>query len=254
VPLLEVRDLHKSFGGVVALDGVCFEVEAGSVSALIGPNGAGKSTCFNVIGGQLGADSGSVALAGQVLSGHDARAVCRMGVARTFQIAATFASLSARENLEVALLAHEQDVYRLWGRPSSACRSQAMSLLADVGLAHAAGSAAATLAYGDQKRLELALALASRPKLLLMDEPTAGMAPGERHAVMEMTRALVTARGMGVLFTEHSMDVVFGHADRVIVLAGGRIVAQGEPHAVRANQAAQAVYFGGALSTSLAPP
>lgn len=246
--LLQVDGLRKSFGGVAALDGVSFALPAGQMLALIGPNGAGKSTCFNVINGQLRPDAGRVLLDGQDIAGLDARRIWRRGVGRTFQVSAAFASLTVLENVQAALLSHHRRLWQLW-RPAAAClREQAMDLLAQVGMADQAGRACGVLAYGDIKRVELAMALSNAPRLLLMDEPTAGMAPRERQALMALTRRLVSERGLSVLFTEHSMDVVFAFADEIIVLARGQLIAQGNPDAVRQDARVREVYFGSGAS------
>jgi branched-chain amino acid transport system ATP-binding protein len=246
--LLQVDGLRKSFGGVAALDGVSFALPAGQMLALIGPNGAGKSTCFNVINGQLRPDAGRVLLDGQDIAGLDARRIWRRGVGRTFQVSAAFASLTVLENAQAALLSHHRRLWQLW-RPAAAClREQAMDLLAQVGMADQAGRACGVLAYGDIKRVELAMALSNAPRLLLMDEPTAGMAPRERQALMALTRRLVSERGLSVLFTEHSMDVVFAFADEIIVLARGQLIAQGKPDAVRQDARVREVYFGSGAS------
>ncbi|MBW9331991.1 ABC transporter ATP-binding protein [Herbaspirillum sp. RU 5E] len=246
--LLQVDGLRKSFGGVAALDGVSFALPAGQMLALIGPNGAGKSTCFNVINGQLRPDAGRVLLDGQDIAGLDARRIWRRGVGRTFQVSAAFASLTVLENVQAALLSHHRRLWQLW-RPAAAClREQAMDLLAQVGMADQAGRACGVLAYGDIKRVELAMALSNAPRLLLMDEPTAGMAPRERQALMALTRRLVSERGLSVLFTEHSMDVVFAFADEIIVLARGQLIAQGKPDAVRQDARVREVYFGSGAS------
>ncbi|MCX7962050.1 MAG: ABC transporter ATP-binding protein [Burkholderiales bacterium] len=243
-PLLEVANLAKAFGGLVAVDDVSFSLARGELLALIGPNGAGKSTCFNLISGQLAPDAGSVRLEGRAITGLSPRRIGRLGVGRTFQVAATFASMTVAENVQTAILARERRVFDVFSRAARAHRTEALALLAEVGLAERADAPASTLAYGDAKALELAIALAQRPRLLLMDEPTAGMAPGERGALMALARRLVRERGLGVLFTEHSMDVVFAHADRILVMARGRLIAQGPPAQIRADARVHEVYFG----------
>ncbi|MDO5623299.1 MAG: ABC transporter ATP-binding protein [Pseudomonadota bacterium] len=242
--LLTVQGLGKSFGGVKAVDGIGFSLRAGELLALIGPNGAGKTTTFNMVGGQLKADRGSIRLDGHELVGRQPRDIWRLGVGRTFQIAETFASLTVVENVQMALLSHARRIYSLFSRAALQHRDEALHLLAQVGMAPQADRPCSELAYGDIKRVELAMAMANAPKLLLMDEPTAGMAPPERHALMALTRRLVSERGMAVLFTEHSMDVVFAHADRIIVLARGRLIAEGTPVDIRAHPQVQQVYFG----------
>ena len=242
--LLIVKDLGKSFGGVKAVDGISFELEAGELLALIGPNGAGKSTTFNMVNGQLQADRGSIQFAGQELVGLAPREIWRLGVGRTFQIAETFASLTVIENVQMALLSHAGQVFSFFKAARAHERTRAFELLEQVGMASQADRPCSALAYSDVKRVELAIALANRPRLLLMDEPTAGMAPKERNALMTLTKKLVLEQQIAVLFTEHSMDVVFAHADRMIVLARGRLIAQGKADDIRKDAKVQEVYFG----------
>ena len=245
--LLQVQDLCKSFGGVQAVRGVSFSLQAGELLALIGPNGAGKSTTFNMVGGQLAPDTGRVLLQGRNIAGLAPRAIWRPGVGRTFQIAQTFASLTVVENVQMALLSHDRRVLAWWARAARYRRADALALLEQVGMAAQADRPCSELAYGDVKRVELALALAHDPQLLLMDEPTAGMAPGERVALMQLTRELARQRRMGVLLTEHSMDVVFGLADRVAVLVRGQLLATGTPQQMRDDTRVQQAYLGTGL-------
>ncbi len=242
--LLAVEGLHKHFGGVRAVDGVDFEVAAGERLALIGPNGAGKSTCFNLLNGQLTPDAGSIRLAGRELIGLTPRAIWRLGVGRTFQITATFGSMTVLENLQLALLSRHRQLWRPWRPAARYHREPAMALLEQVGMTEQAGRACAILAYGDLKRVELAMALINEPSLLLLDEPTAGMAPAERHALMERVSDIARQRQLAVLFTEHDMDVVFQHADRLLVLDRGTLIAAGAPDEVRRDPQVQAVYLG----------
>ncbi|OWY30580.1 ABC transporter ATP-binding protein [Herbaspirillum robiniae] len=242
--LLQVQHLSKSFGGVRALDDVSFALPAGQLLALIGPNGAGKSTCFNIINGQLRPDGGAVLLDGEDIAGMAARQIWRRGVGRTFQVSAAFHSMTVLENVQAALLSHHRKLSQLWRPASAYFRDEAMQLLEQVGMAGQAQRACAVLAYGDIKRVELAMALSNAPRLLLMDEPTAGMAAHERNELMALTRRLVNERGISVLFTEHSMDVVFAHADRIIVLARGKLIAAGDAQAVRNDLLVREVYFG----------
>ena len=244
-PLLAVRGLSKAFGGVRAVDDVSFSLAAGEMLALIGPNGAGKTTCFNMVGGQLMPDAGSVSLGGTELVGLRPDQIWRQGVGRTFQIAETFASLTVVENVQLALLSHAGRVFGFWRPARVQLRAEAVALLDGVGMAAQADRATSVLAYGDVKRVELAIALAHRPRLLLMDEPTAGMASRERNELMALARKLSREQSIGVLFTEHSMDVVFAHADRIIVLARGELIADGSPEAVRDDAKVRLVYFGG---------
>jgi branched-chain amino acid transport system ATP-binding protein len=242
--LMTVSNLGKSFGGVKAVDGISFELAAGELLALIGPNGAGKSTTFNMVNGQLRANVGSIKFDGHELVGLQPREIWRLGVGRTFQIAETFASLTVVENVQMALLSADRKLFSMWRKAADHKRDEAIALLDQVGMAAQADRPCSVLAYGDVKRVELAIAMANRPKLLLMDEPTAGMAPKERNELMALTKKLVVERNMAVLFTEHSMDVVFAYADRMIVLARGRLIAEGKPNEIREHPKVQEVYFG----------
>ena len=246
-PLLQVEQLSKSFGGVKAVREVSFSVGAGELLALIGPNGAGKTTTFNMVGGQLAPDSGRVLLAGENIAGLAPRQIWRKGVGRTFQIAQTFASFTVLENVQMALLSADKRIWQFWPRAGAHRKADALALLDSVGMAQQADRACSELAYGDVKRVELAMGLAHAPKLLLMDEPTAGMAPAERVALMQLTRRIAQERQMGVLFTEHSMDVVFGQADRVAVLVRGKLLAEGTPQQIRDDERVQQAYLGTGL-------
>jgi len=246
-PVLAVRDLARSFDGVEALRGVSFEVAAGERVALIGPNGAGKTTCFNLINGQLRPDRGTVLLDCARIDGLSPRTIAARGVGRTFQVAATFASMTVRENAAVALLAARRRDASMHGGLDMV-DGDARVLLERTGLTALADAHCAALAYGDAKRVELALALARRPRLLLMDEPTAGAGGAAREAVMRLVAEVVREGDAAVLFTEHDMDVVFAHADRVIVLDRGEIIAMDTPAAIRADPRVQAAYLGTPVS------
>ena len=241
---LKVERLRKSFRAVRAVDDVSFRVSGGEFLALIGPNGAGKSTCFNTINGQLTPDGGTIEFDGRDIAGLPPREICRRGVARTFQIAATFGSMTVAENVQMALIVHAGETYRLWRRATLYHHARALELLAQVGMKDAADRPCSELAYGDVKRVELAIALASEPRLLLMDEPTAGMAPRERNALIALVKKLVVERGVSVLFTEHSMDVVFAFADRIVVMARGKLIADGDAKTIREDPLVRQVYFG----------
>jgi branched-chain amino acid transport system ATP-binding protein len=245
---LAVEGLTKSYKGFVAVSGVSFSLGAGELLALIGPNGAGKTTCFNMIGGQIAPTSGTVRIFGQRADGLSPREVARLGVGRTFQVAATFGSMSLVENVQTALMAHRGEIWPSLRSAARRHREEARALLDAVGMADQAERLTAEIAYGDVKRLDLALALANAPRLLLMDEPAAGMSPAERRGLMALVARLAREREMGVLFTEHDMDVVFGHADRVLVLNRGELIAEGRPEEVRAREDVRRVYLGaGAL-------
>ena len=241
---LTVRGLSKSYGGVHALRGVSFSVASGELVAIIGPNGAGKTTCFNLLNGQISPDAGTVELDGQRLAGRAPRDIWRLGVGRTFQITATFGSMTARENVQMALLSHQRRLTSPFAAFASLAVPESEGLLGKVGMGEQAAKPCAELAYGDLKRVELAIALANRPRLLLMDEPTAGMAPEERDALMQLAASLARSEGIAVLFTEHDMDVVFGHAHRIVVLHSGEIIAEGPPAEIRVDPRVQEVYLG----------
>jgi branched-chain amino acid transport system ATP-binding protein len=241
---LEVSGLSKSFGGVRAVHDVSFALRQTELLAMIGPNGAGKSTCFNMLNGQLRPDAGRIRLFGQDIVGLRPRQVWRLGVGRTFQITATFNSMTVIENVQMTLVSHHRRLRAMLAFMGDLYRDEASDLLALVGMADQANRISSTLAYGDLKRLELAMALANEPKILLMDEPTAGMAPKERIQLMQLTADIVHERHLSVLFTEHDMDVVFNHADRILVLNRGELVAEGTAAEVRGNPEVQAIYLG----------
>ena len=250
--LLDVTGLSKSFGGVTAARDVSFSVGRGELVALIGPNGAGKSTTFNMVGGQLAPDRGTVTLDGTAIIGLPPHAIWRLGAGRTFQIAQTFVSMTSAENVQVALQSAAKSTFNIWRSAHTLHRAAAIDLLRSVGLAESADRPISALAYGDIKRVELAIALAGTPKLLLMDEPTAGMARAERSDLMRLISGLARDRGLGVLFTEHDMDAVFGHATRVLVLVRGEIVARGTPAEVRADPLVKRMYLGHSAARSAA--
>jgi branched-chain amino acid transport system ATP-binding protein len=243
-PLLHLDGLRSGYGRAEVLHGLTLDAAAGSVVTVIGPNGAGKSTCFNMLNGQLRPDAGTVRLKGRDITGLAPRKVWRLGVGRTFQITATFGSMTVLENVQMALLSHHRRLGGLWSPVARQDRAPAEALLARLGMAAQAARPCGILAYGDLKRVELAIALANEPSLLLMDEPTAGMAPQERVGLMALTAAIARESGIAVLFTEHDMDVVFGHADRILVLDRGTLIAEGPPAMVRADPRVREVYLG----------
>ena len=242
--VLEVHELAKSFGGVQAVKNLSFDLAEGQLLAMIGPNGAGKSTCFNLINGQLWPDYGRVVIMGKKINGYRPRQVWKLGVGRTFQITSTFASMTVLENIQIAKLSYHRRTNSLFKQVRKLYVEESMELLRLLGIEDQHDRACGVLAYGDLKRVELAVALANQPKLLLMDEPTAGMGPAERQSLMELTSNIVRTRDIGVLFTEHDMDVVFTHADSIIVLNRGELVAGGTPEEVRNNSEVQEIYLG----------
>ena len=242
--ILEVSSLCKSFGGLEAVAGLSFEVAEGELVALIGPNGAGKTTCFNLLGGQLAPDRGSIRFRGRSIVGLPPRRIWRLGIGRTFQVTAIFSSMSVMENVQMALISHHRRTRALVPPAKRLYRDEARALLTLVGMVEQTERPCGLLAYGDLKRVELAIALANDPKVLLMDEPTAGMAPNERVTLMALVVDIVRHRRLAALFTEHDMDVVFAYADRVMVLHRGSLLASGSPAKVRGNREVQEVYLG----------
>ena len=243
--VLETRGLSRSFGAIKAVDNVSFSLAKGELLAMIGPNGAGKSTCFNMLMGQLSPSAGEVFLNGQNIVGLKPRQIWRRGVGRTFQITSTYSSMTVIENVQMALVSHHGKTFSIWTFATDLYRDEALGFLTLVDMQAQADRHCAVLAYGDLKRLELAIALCHTPTLLLMDEPTAGMAPKERIALMQLTADIVQDRGVSVLFTEHDMDVVFAHAHRVMVLNRGQLIADGSVEAIRNDRKVQEIYLGG---------
>ena len=242
--VLQLEGLRKHFGGVQAVNGVNLAVPPGDLRAIIGPNGAGKTTLFNLISGDLAHDSGTIRFCGEEVSGLPPHRLYRRGMARTFQITSIFRRLTALENVQTALLSHHRRHYNIVAAARRLYRDEALGALERVGLREQAVKPSGILSHGDQRRLELAIALAGAPTLLLLDEPTAGMAPRERHEIMALVAKIARDTGLTVVFTEHDMDVVFAVAQRITVLHQGAVLAEGPPAEVRANADVQRVYLG----------
>lgn len=245
-PLLSVRQLSKSFGGVRAVQDVSLEVQPQEKVALIGPNGAGKTTFYNMLSGRMRPSSGSVMFAGQEITGLPPHEISRLGVSRSFQITNIFTELTARQNVEVALTAlHGKGLhlFRLASR-DRALRAEAEQVLAQLGLAELAEMRAGVLSYGDKRLLEIAIVLATRPQLVLLDEPTAGMTPEETRQVTRLVRELAASNTYTFLITEHDMKVVFDLADRIVVMHRGQLLAQGSPEEIRRDPAVREAYLG----------
>jgi branched-chain amino acid transport system ATP-binding protein len=242
--MLEVSDISKSFAGFRAVSGVSLTVDTQQITAVIGPNGAGKSTLFNLITGHLLPDGGSVRLDGHDITGAPPYRICRLGIGRSFQRANIFPQLTVFENVQAAFLVHHGHGHDFWARADALYRDDTASLLASIGLSGQAGAIAGTLAYGNQKQLELGIALASDPKILLLDEPTAGMSAGETHETIALIERIARERRLTLLFTEHDMAVVFSIAQQIAVMHQGRIIADGSPAAVRADAEVRRVYLG----------
>ncbi len=243
--MLEGRGLWKTFDGFSAVSGVDLAVQERAVHALIGPNGAGKTTLFNLLSGHLLPNKGSVLFAGRDITHVPPHIRCIQGIARSFQRTHIFPKLTVFENVQAALLSRQQRWFHLYRPVRGMSRDAVAEILDEVGLAAQSAMLAGELAYGDQKRLELGIVLALQPRMLLLDEPTAGMAPQEKHGTLDLVGRIVRQRGLTLLFTEHDMDVVFSIADRITVLHHGRVIAEGEPAEVRGNDEVQRVYFGG---------
>jgi len=248
MPLLVAHNLKKHFNGLVALDQVDLEVEAGRVHSVIGPNGAGKSTLLNVLTGRLQPDSGSIVFDGHKLDGLKPHEISQRGVARVFQSPEIFPELNVLDNVTIGALAARDGSFRLnlFRHPrhqADACQ-EAERALAAVGMEDQARKEAMHLSRGDKRRLELAVCLACRPRLLLLDEPTAGMSPSETHATAELLRD-IAQRGLTMVIIEHDMNVVFALSQRITVLHQGRVIADGTPEAVRADEAVHEAYLGG---------
>jgi len=242
--MLELSGLTKSFAGFVAVSNVSFTVETRQIAAVIGPNGAGKSTLFNLITGHLQPDTGTVVLDGRDITGVQPHKICGLGLGRSFQRTNIFPRLSVFENLQAALLVHRGRGGNFWSRSETFYRDDVAALLGQIGLREHAASLAGTLSYGNQKQLELGLALASDPALLLLDEPTAGMSAAETHDTIRLIERIAGERSLTLLFTEHDMEVVFSIAQKIAVLHQGRVIADGAPQEVRSNPEVRRVYLG----------
>jgi branched-chain amino acid transport system ATP-binding protein len=246
--VLEIAGLSKSFAGFRAVSDVTLSVATRQIAAVIGPNGAGKSTLFNLITGHLPADSGTVMLDGRDITGVPPYRLCRMGIGRSFQRTNIFPKLTVFENLQAAFLVHRGRGLNFWSLAETFYRDETAALLASVGLDGEENTIAGTLSYGNQKQLELGLALASDPQLLLLDEPTAGMSAGETHQTIRLLERIADERGLTLLFTEHDMEVVFQIAQKIAVLHQGRIIADGAPQEVRNDPEVRRVYLGHGLA------
>jgi len=249
-PLLEVREASKHFGGIYALNAASLAVCSGEVHALIGPNGAGKTTLIHVLSGALAPDSGQVHFAGENLARRSMHQRVALGLARSYQITNVFPRLSVLDNVTIAVQGRVRDwgsSFSFWtpfsvSSVNSAIIDEAYAVLEQVSLGTVSGRRAGQLAHGQQRCLEVALALATRPKLLLLDEPMAGMGPDESAGMVELVESL--ARRVTILLVEHDMDAVFRLADRISVLVGGRVIASGEPDTIRADPEVRRAYLG----------
>jgi branched-chain amino acid transport system ATP-binding protein len=239
-----VERIKKSFDGFMAINGVSFSIQRGEICSIIGPNGAGKTTLFNLITGHLPVDEGSLTFKGLDITNHPPHQICRLGVGRSFQRTNIFPRLTVFQNIQAAVLVHRGKSLAFFRSVDSFFQKETEEILERVGLKEYAQTVSGSLSYGFQKQLELGIALASEPELLLLDEPTAGMSAQETHQTMELIGKITREKGLTLLFTEHDMEVVFSISQRIIVLHQGRLIAEGTPEEVRRNPKVQKVYLG----------
>lgn len=242
--MLEVRDISKTFNGFTAVAGVSLDVPAQGITAVIGPNGAGKSTLFNLVTGHLRADGGCVSFEGRDITRAAPHAICRLGIGRSFQHTNIFRKLTVFENVQASLISHGGQASNFWGHADDLYRDETWRILESLGLAGQGETISEALSHGNQKQLELGIALASDPKLLLLDEPTAGMSATETQEAIMLLERIVSERKLTLLFTEHDMDVVFSIAQKIVVLHQGKLIAAGSPTEVRNNREVRQVYLG----------
>jgi branched-chain amino acid transport system ATP-binding protein len=242
--ILGVEKVKKSFDGFVAIDGVSFSIPRGEICSIIGPNGAGKTTLFNLITGHLRIDEGKLTFKDLDITNRRPHHICRLGVGRSFQRTNIFPRLTVFQNIQAAVLAHRGKSLTFFRPVDSFFQEETGEILGRVGLGEYAQTVSGSLSYGFQKQLELGIALASEPELLLLDEPTAGMSAQETHQTMELIGKITREKGLTLLFTEHDMEVVFSISQRIMVLHQGRLIAEGTPEEVRNNPEVQKVYLG----------
>jgi branched-chain amino acid transport system ATP-binding protein len=242
--ILETENLAKSFGGLTAVYDVNLRIQEGELASIIGPNGAGKTTLFNLLTGHLPLDSGRVIFQGRDITGLPPHTISRMGIGRSFQRLNIFPRLSAFDNVQVAVFSAQRQSRNLFSRASRLARRETEAILDSVGLLDKKDVKGGLLAHGDQKRLEMGIALAVEPTLLLLDEPTQGMSPRESAEITRLIQKLVKEKGLTLIFVEHDMNVVFGISDNIKVLHQGRIIFEGKPEEVKNNQEVQKIYLG----------
>jgi branched-chain amino acid transport system ATP-binding protein len=243
--ILGVEKVRKSFDGFVAINGVSFSLRKGEICSIIGPNGAGKTTLFNLITGHLPIDEGKLIFKDQDITNRRPYQICRLGIGRSFQRTNIFPRLTVYQNIQAAVLVHWGKSLTFFRPVDSFFQKETEEILGRVGLKEYAETVSGSLSYGFQKQLELGIALASEPELLLLDEPTAGMSTQETHQTMELIGKITREKGLTLLFTEHDMEVVFSISQRIMVLHQGRLIAEGTPEEVRRNPEVQKVYLGG---------
>jgi len=242
--ILEVEGLTKSFGGLMAVNKVDLQIEDRELSSIIGPNGAGKTTLFNLLSGKLRPSSGRVIFKGEEISKLSPREICLKGIGRSFQRVNIFPRLSTFDNVQIAVLSEQKKTRNLFIPVRKMVREKTKEILESVMLADKEEVLAGLLSHGDQKRLELGIALATRPKLLLLDEPTAGMSPEETKKTTELIQEIVQDQGLTLILIEHDMSVVFRISEKIRVMHMGRMIAEGKPEEVKANNEVQKIYIG----------
>lgn len=242
--ILETKNLVKSFGGLTAVYDVNLRIREGELASIIGPNGAGKTTLFNLLTGHLPLDSGRVIFQGRDITGLPPHTISRMGIGRSFQRLNIFPRLSTFDNVQVAVFSAQRQSRNLFSRASKLARRETEAILDNVGLLDKKDVKGGLLAHGDQKRLEMGIALAVEPNLLLLDEPTQGMSPRESAEITRLIQKLVKEKGLTLIFVEHDMNVVFGISDNIRVLHQGRIIFEGKPEEVKNNEEVQRIYLG----------
>lgn len=242
--ILETQNLVKSFGGLTAVYDVNLRIQEGELASIIGPNGAGKTTLFNLLTGHLPLDSGRVIFQGRDITGLPPHTISRMGIGRSFQRLNIFPRLSTFDNVQVAVFSAQRQSRNLFSRASKLARRETEAILDSVGLLDKKEVKGGLLAHGDQKRLEMGIALAVEPNLLLLDEPTQGMSPKESAEITRLIQKLVKEKGLTLIFVEHDMNVVFGISDNIKVLHQGRIIFEGKPEEVKNNEEVQRIYLG----------
>jgi branched-chain amino acid transport system ATP-binding protein len=243
--MLEVRGLSKSFGGFLAVNKATLDVSNGEIVAVIGPNGAGKTTLFNLVTGILRPDEGQVIFKGEEITGLPAHRTCKKGITRSFQVVNIFSRLTVFENVRISVLSQQGKTYH-WFTPSREfVNEETGEILESVGLINKRDNVCGALSHGDQKVLEIAIALAGKPELLILDEPTAGMSPEETARCIDLIKRLSQSLGLTILFCEHDMELVFAIAQRIMVMVRGSTIVQGLPDEVRCNQQVQDAYLGG---------
>jgi branched-chain amino acid transport system ATP-binding protein len=243
--MLKVEALRVSFGDFLAVSRADLVIGEGEIVAVIGPNGAGKTTLFNAITGQLRVDGGRITFKNENITGLPPHVICRKGMSRSYQVVNIFPRLTVFENVQAAVLTHHRKSYNLFTPARSLLIKETMSVLESVGLSGKAQHVSGVLSHGDQKVLEMAIALANKPKMLILDEPTAGMSPEETAIMIKLIKSLSSDMGLTILFCEHDMSLVFSIAQSIMVMSHGRTILQGYPDEVRRNEEVQKAYLGG---------